>query len=162
MQKPLKDTLKLLLLSLPLVAIQACSSPELKQQSSNSVGNTSNNSDRIMPKEFEGRFSSNKIKHEREAYYLKKRTELRKTSPSQKVNQALRSNNIYLMEVPGGRGGSRSIPGLIEPKVVQVNCRTVPAEGMGDVLYGKNHLLYRQEILQFMQEFNAMMAPYCK
>ena len=151
---PINKTLKLLILCFPLVAIQACSSAEPIEQNSNSRS--------TMPKQFGDRFSSEKIKQEREAFYAQKLSELRNTSPTEKVNQALQANNIYLMEVPAGRGGSRSIPGLIEPNVSQVNCKTIPSEGMGDVLYGKNHMLYRQEMLKYMQEFNALMAPYCK
>ena len=154
MPNRIKSTLKLLALSLPLVAIQACSSPEPGMQNTNS-GN-------IMPKEFKERFSSEKIKQEREAFYTQKRTELKSISPREKANQALQTNNIYLMEVPAGRGGSRSIPGLIESEISQVKCKTVTADGMGDVLYGENHMLYRQELLQYMRQFNEIMAPYCK
>ena len=151
---PINKTLKLLILCFSLVAIQACSSAEPKEQNSNSRS--------TMPKQFGDRFSSDKIKQEREEFYAQKLSTLRNTSPREKVIQALQANNIYLMEVPASRGSSRSIPGLTNPKISQVNCRTVPAEGMGDVLYGKNHMLYRQEMLRYMQEFNAFMAPYCK
>jgi len=150
----MKNTLKLLLMSLSLVAIQACSSAEPKEQNSNS-GN-------IIPKEFGELFSSENIKQEREAYYAQKLSELRLMSPAEQLNEALRTNNIYLMSVPAGRGGSRSIPGLIESQVMKVNCKTVAVEGMGDVLYGKNHLMYRQELLKYIREFNALMSPYCK
>ncbi len=151
----MKNLLKLLVLAFPIVTVQACSNPS-SDQTDNS------NSDSIMPKEFGDRFSSEKIKKEREAYYAQKRLELRRSSPAAEVNNALRANNIYLMVVPAGRGGSRSIPGLAEPQAVKVNCKTVSVEGMGDVLYGKNHILYRQELLQYMRKFNALMSPYCK
>ena len=149
----MKNVLKMLILCFPIVTIQACSSPKQTENS---------NSDTIVPKEFGDRFSSENIKKERELFYAQKRLELKRTTPSADVKKALKSNNIYLMEVPEGRGGNRSIPGLIEFEVLQVNCKTVPAQGMGDVLYGKNHILYRQELLAFMREFNILMMPYCK
>ena len=151
----MKNLLKLLVLILPIVTVQACSNPAPNQAEDSSSGS-------IMPKEFGDRFSSEKIKREREALYAQKRRDLKRRDPVADVNNAIRSNNIYLMVVPGGRGGSRSIPGLIEPKVLQVNCKAVAVESMGDALYGKNHILYRQELLQYMREFNALMSPYCK
>ena len=151
----MKILLKLLILTFPLVTVQACSSPASDQ-------NQGGNSESIMPKEFGDRFSTEKIKKEREAFYAQKLSELRRSSPSADVNTALQANDIYLMAVPAGRGGSRSYPGLVEPQAVNVNCKTVSAEGMGDVLYGKNHILYRQELLQYMSQFNTLMSPYCK
>ena len=152
--KYMKGFIKYAAMGFFFFTVQACSSPVPDQSDSSS--------DNITPEEFGDRFSIDNIKKEREAYYAKKRLELKNTSPSAEVVKALRSGNVYLMEVPAGRGGSRSLPGLVEPKILQVNCKTVPVEGMGDVLYGKNHILYRKELLIFMREFNALMIPNCK
>ncbi len=151
----MKDLLKLLVLILPVVTVQACSSPIPNQTEEANSGS-------IMPKEFGDRFSSEKIKKERELFYAQKRLELKQSSPVADVNNALRENNVYLMVVPARRGGSRSFPGLVEGQVATGNCKIVAADGMGDVLYGKNHRLYRQELLQYMSQFNTLMAPYCK
>ena len=151
----MKSLLKLLVLILPVVTVQACTSNTPEQ--SEDV-----RSESLMPKEFSTRFSSDKIKKEREALYLQRRLELKRKNPTADVNNALRVNDIYLMAVPAGRGGSRSFPGLVEPQIITVNCKTVSAEGMGDVLYGENHRLYRQELLQYMRKFNTLMSPYCK
>ncbi|MEH6457365.1 MAG: hypothetical protein V7749_13630 [Cocleimonas sp.] len=151
----MKNLFKLLVLVLPIITVQACSSPVPNKTDDSSSAS-------IMPKEFGDRFSSEKIKREREALYAKKLSELRLKDPATEVNNALRSNNIYLMAVPAGRGVSRSIPILNEPKSLQVNCKTVAVEGMGDALFGKNHILYRQELLQYMRKFNTLMSPYCK
>lgn len=147
------------LTGLTLMSVQACTST-----SENEVirTNSSSNADGSMPKEFEGRFSIEGIKAEREAFYAQKRRELRRLSVVAEVNAAIRSNNIHLMAVPSGTGGSRSFPGLLEPQLQTVNCNIKFVESMGDVLYGKNHALYRQELLNYMRRFNALMAPYCK
>lgn len=152
----MRNLFKLLMLGVCLLIFTACSGTATNDT------NEKSSSDSIMPKEFGDRFSIDNIKKEREAYYAKKRIELKNTSPSAEVVKALRSGNVYLMEIPAGRGGSRSFPGLVEPKIMEVNCKTVPVEGMGDVLYGKNHILYRKELLIFMREFNALMIPNCK
>lgn len=152
----MKKTLQILTMSLAFFTVQACSSPKPEQ------ADRSPNSDSIMPKEFGDRFSIDHIKNEREQFYAQKRMELKRTSPIEQVNIALRKNAPYLMKIPGGRGGSPTFPGLVEPKVLQVKCNTQTVQGMGDVLYGKNHSLYRKELLLFMKEFNALMSPHCK
>ncbi len=149
-----RTMIKVLVLSSFLITIQACSNPQTNEQNSVTRSPAS--------KKFGDRFSSTKIKQERENYYAQKRFELKRISPKEKVRQALQANNIYLMEVSAGRGGVRSIPGLANSNVPQVSCKTVSVEGMGDVLYGKNHMLYRQELLQYMQQFNLLMMPHCK
>jgi len=151
----MKNLLKIFILTLPLATVQACSNPELNQ-----TENT--HSESIPPKKFGDRFSVENIKKEREAFYAQKRIELKRSTPTVDVKNALRNNDVYLMVIPAGRGGSSSIPGLIEPKVTNVNCKTVFVEGMGDILYGKNHMLYRQELLQYMRQFNALMSQYCR
>ena len=139
-----------------LVTVQACSGGNTQKEKNNDI------SDGIMPSEFSTRFSSIKIKKERELFYAEKRRELKRKNPVDDVNKAIQDNNIYLMIVSEGRGRSRSFPGVLEPQVIIDNCNTVAVNGMGDVLYGKNHRLYRQELLQYMITFNSLMLSYCK
>lgn len=153
--KRYKNIIKLCFLSLPILAsVQACSAPK--------VNNVKTNTDSAMPKEFGNRFSSENLKKEREAFYAQKRIELKSLNALTEVKRALQSNNIYLMVIAANRGTSLSVPGLLDPQVQSVNCRIQSVEGMGDVIYGKNHIAYRQEILRYMTEFNALMQSYCK
>lgn len=151
----MKNLLKLLFIALPIIIVQACSSPVPNKTDDSSSAS-------IMPKEFGDRFSSEKIKIEREALYAQKLRGLRLKDPATDVNNVLRANNIYLMAVPAGKGVSRSISGLTESKVLKINCKTIATESMGDALYGKNHILYRQELVQYIRKFNALMFPNCK
>ena len=114
-----------------------------------------------MPKEFGNRFSIEKIKSEREAFYAEKLQQLRTMNPQHEANKAIQSNTLYYMIIPAGRGSTLSIPGLVQNQTHTTQCKTHIVEGMGDVLYGKNHIKYRQEMLQYMQQFNALMHSYC-
>lgn len=147
---------KISFLFIPLLfSVQACSTP-VPASSSNSK------TDSAMPKEFGSRFSSEKIKQERESYYSQKLMQLKSLNAGYEVSKAVQSKNIYLISTIAGRGTTASIPGLVGPQTQILNCKIVASEGMGDVLYGKNHLKYRQEMLRYMREFNALMQPYCK
>lgn len=157
--------LKLLVLSLPIVAVQACSSPVPNQTDGSKIAKGSNqakdsNSNSNFPKGLSNRFSTSKIKEEREAFYTQKRIELTQIDPSTAVRNALRDNNIYLMAIPAGRGGATTIPGLSEV-TTNVKCSIVAAEGLGDSIYGENHMQYRRELLKYMREFNTLMSPHC-
>jgi len=143
------------LLSSVMFYIQGCSAPN-----ANEIENL--NSNKSKSKVFGDRFSIENIKKEREAYYAQKISELNNLSPSTEVQKALQSNSPYFMATADGKGTTLSIPGLIDPKIQPINCKTVAVEGMGDVLYGKNHLVYRQQMLSYMSEFNSLMSQYCK
>ena len=139
-----------------LTFVQACSSPS---NNSNEIEKI----DKSMPKEFGNRFSIEKIKKEREAFYIKKRSELKKLSPDAEVFKALQSNNKHYLAVSAGKGTPFSIPGLVQSQTQTITCNTKSVEGVGgDVLYGQNHLFYRQEMLSYMKEFNKLMSLYCK
>ena len=104
---------------------------------------------------------SEKIKQERENYYAQKLLQLKSMNAANDVAKAVQSNNFYLLTVLAGRGTDAAIPGLLGPRVQVIKCNLIPTEGMGDILYGKNHLKYRQEMVKYMREFNALMQPNC-
>ncbi len=153
--KPYKNTAKSCIFIIPfLISAQACTTP--------AVNEASNSNAKPVKSKFGDRFSVEKIKQEREAYYAQKLEELKSKDPATEVNTALRTNDIYFLAVAANRGASRSIPGLVEPQAQIINCKTKAVEGMGDALYGKNHIRYRQEMLRYMSEFNTLMKSYCK
>jgi len=151
-----------------LASINACSSPsenevskpiQAKQNSSNK--NTTNSNNPNMPKEFGNRFSIEKIKQEREAFYAQKLFALNNKQAVLEANNEINKNNLYLMAIPAGRGSTLSIPGILDSQLPSIKCKTQTVEGLGDVLYGKNHLIYRKKITEYMLKFNRVMADRC-
>ena len=141
---------KLLLISGISLLMQACVAVP-NESSSNRSSSQPNN-----------RFSIEKIKKQKEAEYAKKYADLKKMNPSVEVAKAVKNNSIYLLAYQSGRGGARLIPGLVEPQPTNINCRVLQLDGMGDSIYGENHLKYRVELRKYASEFNAKMFSYCR
>ncbi len=108
------------------------------------------------------RFSIEGIKQRREAEYAKKLIDLNKKNPAYEAQKAIENNDIHLLTFHSGRGGSIAVPGIEESQVKNVNCRLVQLDGMGDSIYGENHLKYRVAIQKYASEFNATMFTYCR
>ena len=108
------------------------------------------------------RFSIENIKKQKEAEYAKKYADLKQMNPSVEVAKAVKNNSIYLLAYQSGRGGSRIIPGLVDPQPDNINCRVLQLDGMGDSIYGENHLKYRVELRKYASEFNARMLTHCR
>ncbi len=108
------------------------------------------------------RFSIENIKKQKEAEYAKKYADLKKMNPSEEVAKAVKNNSIYLLAYNSGRGGERKIPGLVEPQPTNINCRVLQLDGMGDAIYGENHLKYRIALRKYASEFNASMLTHCR
>ena len=141
---------KLLLISGISLLMQACVAVPNESSSNRSSSQPSN------------RFSIENIKKQKEAEYAKKYADLKKLNSSEEVAKAVKNNNIYLLAYQSGRGGARLIPGLVEPQPTNVNCRVLQLDGMGDAIYGENHLKYRVELRKYASEFNAKMLSYCR
>lgn len=120
------------------------------------------NSSKLPNDELANRFSIKAIKEKREAEFADKLRQLNARSPVAEVQSALRSNNLYLYSYTSGRGGQSVIPGLIEPQPVLTKCKLVQMDGMGDAIYGPNHLKYRQAIVRYSSEFNRGIISFCK
>ena len=115
-----------------------------------------------QPDDFSSRFSVEAIKQRREAEYAQKLADLNKLDPAEEVKKALKSNKVYLLAYQSGRGGETITPGLIEPQAIEVKCRVLQLDGMGDAIYGENHLKYRIALRKYASEFNALMYPNCR
>ncbi len=113
-------------------------------------------------KELADRFSIKAIKEKREAEFASKLRELNAKSPSQEVQSALRVNNFYLYSYFSGRGGQAIVPGLIEPQPILTKCKLVQMDGMGDAIYGPNHMRYREANRKYSAEFNRGMVSFCR
>ena len=141
---------KLLLLSGISLLMQACVAVP-NESSSNQSSQQPNN-----------RFSIENIKKQKEAEYAKKYADLKQMNPSVEVTKAVNNNSIYLLAYHSGRGGVRTIPGLVEPQPTTLNCRVLQLDGMGDSIYGENHLKYRVALRKYASEFNARMLAHCR
>ncbi len=114
-----------------------------------------------QPDQFSSRFSIEGIKQRREAEYAQKLADLNRLDPAEEVKKALKSNRIYLLGYQSGKGGSTVTPGLVEPQAINQKCRVLQLDGMGDSIYGANHLKYRIALQKYASEFNALMFPNC-
>lgn len=137
-----------------LFSVSACSSPSTNK-------NSSSGRDSSMPKEFGTRFSSENIKKEREAYYLKKLSMLKRLNPTVEVQKAVLLNDFHYLVSTFDRAVGVSVLGLTEDEMRDNKCKFKSVEGMGDVLYGSNHINYRKEMIKYMTEFNILMKAYC-
>ena len=111
--------------------------------------------------QFSSRFSIEDIKQRREAEYAQKLADLNKLDPADEVKKALKSNKVYLLAYQSGRGGETITPGLVEPQAIEQKCKVLQLDGMGDAIYGENHLKYRIALQQYASKFNALMFPNC-
>jgi hypothetical protein len=115
-----------------------------------------------QPDPFSSRFSIEGIKQRREAEYAQKLEDLNRLNPAEEVKKALKSNSIYLLGYQSGKGGSRVTPGLVESQaIIDQKCRVLQLDGMGDSIYGANHLKYRIALQKYASQFNALMFPNC-
>ena len=115
-----------------------------------------------QPDQYSDRFSVEKIKQRREAEYAQKLADLNKMNPANEVQKAVNNNSIYLLAYQTGKGGSTQIPGLNEQQTSNIKCRVLQLDGMGDAIYGENHLKYRAAIQKYASQFNVAMYPNCR
>ncbi|PID33837.1 MAG: hypothetical protein CR955_00870 [Thiotrichales bacterium] len=127
-----------------------------------SVNNTASNTASTSMLERSKRFSTKNIKKRKEAEFAQKYADLKRMNPAVEVNKALNNNNVYLLAYHLGRSRARVIPGLLEAQSAQSKCRVLELEGMGDVIYGPNHLKYRTALEKYAREFNRKMVRHCR
>lgn len=108
------------------------------------------------------RFSVEKIKKQRELEYAKKLTFLNKRNPVQDARQAQTEGKILLLMYQSGRGGTNKVPGLTHQQVANTACKFKQLDGLGDSIFGNNHLKYRVAVRKYASQFNLAMLPYCQ
>ena len=115
-----------------------------------------------QPDNYSSRFSVEGIKKREEAKYAQKLGDLSKKNPVIEAQKAIANDDLHLLTFQSGRGGSTTVPGIENLQVKNVNCRLLQLDGMGDSIYGENHLKYRVAIEKYASEFNRVMHPYCR
>lgn len=79
-------------------------------------------------------------------------------SGTQDAIDSVESGSRVVKVIVAGRGNT-VIPAFDHaPK----NCQLEVVEGMGDVIYGENHMMYRKFMRDYSKDFNTVMKKYCK
>jgi len=124
--------------------------------------NTMPSSSNQQPKQTPSRFSIKAIKKQEEEKYAQKLIELNEKNVAAEVEKARIKNRPYLLTYHQGRGGAMKAPGLSEKQFKNSKCKTILLDGMGDSIYGENHMSFRAAQIQYASEFNILMLPFCK
>lgn len=107
-------------------------------------------------------YSVESIKQQREAEYAKKLLALKKRDPVLDAQSIIASGKIHLLAYQSGRGGIHKAPGLSDAQASHAKCKFKLLDGMGDVIYGENHLKYRIAIRRYAQRYNQVIYPFCQ
>lgn len=107
-------------------------------------------------------YSVGTIKQKREREYANKLAALQKRNPVRDAHNLASERNIYLWVYQSGRGGKTKASGLTAQQLANANCRLRQMDGMGDAIYGDNHLKYRIANRRYASQFNKVMLRYCK
>ncbi len=86
--------------------------------------------------------------------------ELSRRNPAQEAQQSIASGERNIMGYYAGRGGLK-LPGLTLEQQASQRCTLKTLDGLGDVIYGKNHLKYRVALRRFAKAYNIAMLPNC-
>ena len=96
----------------------------------------------------------------RDSQYVSLLQELSQRNPQQEAQQALTRGENSLMAYYAGRAGL-NIPGLSAEQQAAQRCPLKTLDGLGDVIYGENHLKYRVALRKFAMQYNMAMKPAC-
>lgn len=85
---------------------------------------------------------------------------LTKRNPQLEAQQAISRGDHFLLGYYSGRAGLK-MPGLSSEQQTNQRCRITTVDGLGDVIYGENHLKYRIAMRNFAKAFNTNMLSVC-
>ena len=92
--------------------------------------------------------------------YANDLAELTKRNPQLEAQQAISRGEHFLLGYYSGRAGLKT-PGLTSEQQASQRCKVSTVEGLGDVIYGENHLKYRIAMRNFAKAFNTQMLGVC-
>jgi len=103
------------------------------------------------------------IKVQKEAEYARKLELILLKDATEDARSAVRAGFPQLLTYYRGRSDSLYIPGLsaVQQTRAKDKCETKAPESMGDVIYGGNHLKYRQALSNYAVQYNRVIAGYC-
>lgn len=85
---------------------------------------------------------------------------LTKRNPQAEAQQAMARGERFLIGYYSGRAGLK-VPGLSSEQQASQTCKVNTVDGLGDVIYGENHLKYRIAMRNFAKAFNTEMLNVC-
>ena len=105
--------------------------------------------------------SASDMKKDKESQYKDQLTQMRKIDPEKEAKANIAAKR-FILKATRARG--LSIPGVDRKdyKVVQAKCQLEYLKGMGDVIYGSNHLKYRLAIEKQAAAYNQIMLTACQ
>ena len=104
--------------------------------------------------------SSNSSVSARDSEYIGLLQVLSQRSPEQEAQQAAARGDRSIMGYYAGRAGLK-LPGLSPEQQAVQKCTLKTLDGLGDVIYGDNHLKYRVALRKFAGRYNLAMLPNC-
>ena len=96
----------------------------------------------------------------RDGEYIGKLQNLLQRNPEMEAQQAMARGERILMGYYAGRAGLK-FPGLSPEQQSNQTCTLKTLDGLGDVIYGNDHLKYRVELRKFAGRYNIAMMPVC-
>lgn len=102
--------------------------------------------------------STASIKKQEEQKYAQLLKTLKTKNAAQDAQQAIARGNVQVLGYQSGRGGLQT-PGF---NGQHNRCKVTIKDGMGDMIFGQNHMNYRNALTQYMTRYNQTMLPYCR
>ena len=85
---------------------------------------------------------------------------LNQRNPAAEAQQAITRGDKAVMGYYAGRAGLK-IPGFDYQEQSANTCSLKTLDGLGDVIYGENHLKYRVALRNFARQYNIAIKHTC-
>lgn len=107
--------------------------------------------------------SAAEIKAKEEQKYAKELVRVNKMNAVKSAAAAKELGFPYLLAHYAGRSTSMILPGIDqkEYKNAQARCPVLILDGMGDTIYGNNHMAYRKAMTNYAAQFNKITYKAC-
>ncbi|MEE9303952.1 MAG: hypothetical protein V3U84_09205 [Thiotrichaceae bacterium] len=107
--------------------------------------------------------SASEIKAQQEKKYATEMVRMKKKDASKDAEAAKRLGFPYLLAHHAGRSASLVIPGLAQKdyKTAQARCPILILDGLGDTIYGDQHMAYRKAATDYAAQFNQITYKAC-
>jgi len=107
--------------------------------------------------------SAKEIKAQEEKKYAQELKAMEKRNPAKDAQAAKSLGFPYLLAHYAGRSSSLIIPGIDNQhlKTAQQRCPILIMDGLGDMVYGKQHMAYRKASTDYAVAFNKVTYKAC-
>ena len=85
---------------------------------------------------------------------------LSQRNPQREASEAMANGTPNILGYYGGRAGLKT-PGLTVEQQAKQRCKLNIIDGLGDVIYGENHMKYRIAMRNFAKAYNSSMLTAC-